>query len=274
MNNDVEEGILEDVVVDNGISIFQKIGGDMTNNVIEYIDEWTMLTTIRLLSNDWNRFVMQQRPTKIWGVCSLMNGLRGSFFDMLERRRRDFFADAMELTLPWHYFGDITFDEVKDCLPGLEKIRHRTWIPVDGTIISVTAGTLSYAVVEVYKHSKRCSPNQAVVLWKDYGSVAVVDRESIHPFVDPPLPRLHQNRWATNFLRYYLYNSNSVTRNLANWIFSRNQYVLRDFLDRRNVPRIAWELLGVFLCLYTLALNGVNIPKEGEVIHKMEITVY
>jgi hypothetical protein len=65
MNNDVEEGILEDVVVDNGISIFQKIGGDMTNNVIEYIDEWTMLTTIRLLSNDWNRFVMQQRPTKI-----------------------------------------------------------------------------------------------------------------------------------------------------------------------------------------------------------------
>ena len=205
MNDDVEEVIQDDaVVLDNGVSIFEKIGSDMTNNIIEYIDEWTMLTTIRLLSNDWNRFVMQQRPTKIRGVCSLISGLRGSFFDLLERRRRAFFADATELTLSRRCFGDITLDEVKARLPGLEMIRHRTWIPVDGTIISVNAGTLSYAAVEVYKHSKRCSSNRVVVLWKDYGSVAVVDRELIHPFVDPPLPRLRQNRRATNFLRYYM----------------------------------------------------------------------
>ncbi len=33
-------------------------------------------------------------------------------------------------------------------------------------------------------------------------------------------------------------------------------------------------LLGVFLCVYTLALNGDNIPKEGDVINKMAVTMY
>ncbi len=163
-----------------------------------------MLTTIHLLSNDWNHIVMQQQPTKIQGVCSLISETRGLFIDMLERRWRDFFENATILTLPRHCFGDITLDAMNTHLPGLVMIRHWLWIPVNGTIISIIVGTSLYLAVEVYRHSKRCPPNRAVVLWKDYRSVSIIDRVLIHHFIDLPCPRLRQN-CATNLLRYYMY---------------------------------------------------------------------